>query len=153
MWKELNETPVLETLPLDWFPDRAAVRAFIQGARFYALSSLVLDAIETNLPQPLASSVQDAAFFVGKDLFELSRVAAIPGEEAFEYSERELADSGLEWQDQLSSLAVTTLGDSLPDAISRPIIAMLAKAEASERDRHQAQLAESAPNRVQCICV
>jgi len=40
-----------------------------------------------SLPEPLASNAHVAAYFVGADLFELARVAALPGEGSFEYGE------------------------------------------------------------------
>jgi hypothetical protein len=142
MEKKENGSPSLETLPLDWFPDRAAVREFVKGSRFDALSVLVLGTFAKYVPEPLASSTQDAAFFVGKDLFELARVAAIPGEESFEYSERGRADSGREWHGRLSSLATIALAGNFAEAISHPIVAMQAEATDSNLADRNGQMVD-----------
>ena len=133
MAEKENGGPSLETLPLDWFPDRAAVRAFVQGPRYNALRDLVLSMIDMNLPKSLAFYVEGAAFFVGKDLFELSRVAAIPGEERFEYSEMDPEGYDREWRNHLSWLITITLKDDFPE-----IIEMLEEASTSRREAARA---------------
>ncbi len=152
MWKELKKKPFLQTLPMDWFPDRAAVRAFVQGPNYYALAQLVLGVTDGSLPEPLASNAHGAAYFVGADLFELARVAALPGEESFEYTEME-GGCSCEWKERIFLLGTIALAQGFVKEIFEPIIAMQAEAEKPLSDRHQAQLAASARDGVQCFGV
>ncbi len=149
MEKKENGNPGLETMPLDWFPDRAAVRAFVRGPKYHALGSLVCAAGTKDLPGALAGASRDAAFFIGKDLFELAKVAALPGEESFEYTKMEGGCAG-EWKERIFLLGTVALAQGFVEEIYEPIIAMQAEAEEFLSDRHAAQVAKSAPN---CLSV
>ena len=119
----------LEALPAEWFPDREAVRAFVQGPRYFALGSLVAGVFSFDLPGALAASSRNAAFFIATDLFELARIAALPDEEPYEAPEIP-SEWSAKWQDWLSQLATVALAEGYVEEIFEPIIEMQAEAEA-----------------------
>ena len=141
----------LETLPAEWFPDREAVRAFVRGPRYFALSSLVFGTLDEKLPEPLETESREAGISVGMDLFELARLAALPSEEPFKAPEMDFGcPHG--WRDKLSALAAVALAEHYVDEIYEPILEMQAEAlqaeteqAAIERDPVKAALAVLSP--------
>ena len=134
----MNEQINIQTLPVSWFPDLEAVKAFIEGPRYEALSSLALGAYLSELPEPLADEARQAGFFVGQDLLELGRYAALSSSETFEAQREDGSWSG-EWPKWLGMLSAVALVGNYVERIYEPILEMQAEAETEQEARRDAE--------------
>ena len=129
----MSEQINLKLLPVSWFPDLAAVLVFLQGPRYKALCSLALGVYNVKLPEPLATEARQAGFFVGQDLLELGRYAALSSPETFE-AQREDGEWSGEWSKWLSMLGAVALAGNFVEEISAPLLEMQSEAEAERKE-------------------
>jgi len=138
----VNEHIHIETLPVSWFPDLEAVKAFIEGPRYEALSSLALGAYLSELPEPLAAEARQAGVYVAGDLIELGRYAALASAETFE-AQREDGEWSGEWPKWLSMLSAVALAGNYVETIFEPILEMQAEAETEQKALRAAEAKQS----------
>ena len=134
----MNKHINIQTLPASWFPDLAAVKAFIEGPRYDALSSLALGAYDSELPEPLAAEARQAGLFIAGDLLELGRYAVVTSAETFEAQREEGSWSG-EWPKWLGMLSAVALVGNYVERIYEPILEMQAEAETEQEARRMAE--------------
>ncbi len=130
----MSEHINIQTLPVDWFPDLEAVKVFLQGPRYQALSSLAIGGLDVELPEPLASEARQAASFVGRDLLELGRYAALLSSPETFVAQREPGEWHGEWPKRLSMLSAIALAGNYLEGTFAPLLEMQAEAAQAEKD-------------------